>query len=290
MKTNALILLMAASTLAATAQTAAKPAAPSAATAKPAATATKSATATTGTSLPPGIPKVRGIVKTAFTASLRYQDYVIGTGADALPNKLYKVQYTGYRAADGVKFDSSYDHPRPPVKDKDGKPVLGDDGKPKLGDPQPMPFAQGQGRTIPGFDMGFVGMKVGGKRRLFIPYQLAYGSREIPDHGLEHPGIPAKSDLIFDVELVDVSELPAPPQRGPMGGMPSGMPPHPGAPGSPMHPPTPSAPVAAPTSSAPVTPVAPATAPATSTSAKAPAPAAVPATAAPATPAAPQSK
>jgi peptidylprolyl isomerase len=279
MKTAALILLMAAS---AAAQTAPKPAAPAAA--KPAAAATKSATATaTGIKLPPGIPPGKGIIKTAFTATLRYQDIVVGTGADAEPNKLYKVHYTGYRAADGVKFDSSYDHPRQPVKDKDGKPVLGEDGKPKLGDPQPMPFAQGQGRTIPGFDMGFVGMKVGGKRRLFIPYQLAYGTKEIPDHGPEHPGIPAKSDLIFDVELVDVSEMPAPPQRGPMGG----MPPHPGAPGAPgapAHPGAPTAPAGAPTSSTPAAPATPTAAPAASAPATAPAPAA------PATPAAPQSK
>jgi peptidylprolyl isomerase len=282
MKTHALILLMAASTLAATAQTPAKPAAP--ATAKPAASATKSATGT-GIKLPPGIPPAKGIVKTAFSVSLRYQDIKIGTGADAEPNKLYKVHYTGYRAADGVKFDSSYDHPRQPIRDKDGKPVLGDDGKPKLGDPQPMPFAQGQGRTIPGFDMGFVGMKVGGKRRIFIPYQLAYGSREIPDHGAEHPGIPAKSDLIFDVELVDVSDMPAAPQHGPMGGNPNGMPPHPGAP--PAHPGAPGAPGAPATA-----PAAPTAAPAaTSAPASAPAaPATAPATAAPATPAAPQSK
>ena len=58
--------------------------------------------------------------------------------------------------------------------------MLGDDGKPKLGDPQPMPFPQGMGRLIPGFDQGFGGMKVGGKRRLFIPWQLAYGARGRP--------------------------------------------------------------------------------------------------------------
>src|SRR5208337_4496486 len=126
---------------------------------------------------------------------------------------LYKVHYTGYRAADGVKFDSSYDHPGQPLKDKDGKPILGDDGKPKLGDPQPMPFPQGRGGAIMGFDQGFAGMKAGGKRRIFIPWQLAYGTRTIPDHGADHPGIPAKSDLIFDVELVEVSEIPAPQGR-----------------------------------------------------------------------------
>ena len=74
------------------------------------------------------------------------------------------------------------------MKDKDGKPVLGDDGKPKLGDPQPMAFPQGMGRLIPGFDQGFDGMKIGGKRRLFIPWQLAYGARDIPDPTQRIPG------------------------------------------------------------------------------------------------------
>jgi len=153
--------------------------------------------------------KIQGVIKPLFT--LRYEDYKIGTGAEAEPGKMYKVYYTGYRAADGVKFDSSFDHPGPPEKDVDGKPVLDADGKPKLGDPQPMAFPQGMGRLIPGFDQGFAGMKIGGKRRLFIPWQLAYGIRAIPDHGPGHPGIPAKSDLVFDVELVDVTEMPATP-------------------------------------------------------------------------------
>jgi len=278
-----MILLMAACAAAASSQSLVHPATKAASAAAKTGSAPKEncSTAAAGIALPASIPPVQGNVQSVF--ALRYQDYVIGTGAEAEPNKLYKVHYTGYRAADGVKFDSSYDHPRQPVKDKDGKPVLGEDGKPKLGDPQPMPFAQGQGRTIPGFDMGFVGMKVGGKRRLFIPYQLAYGTKEIPDHGPEHPGIPAKSDLIFDVELVDVSEMPAPPQRGPMGG----MPPHPGAPGAPgapAHPGAPTAPAGAPTSSTPAAPATPTAAPAASAPATAPAPAA------PATPAAPQSK
>ena len=52
---------------------------------------------------------------------------------------------------------------------------------------------------IVGWDEGFVGMKVGGKRRLFIPYQLAYG---VAGRGQ----IPAKADLIFDVELMGVRQ------------------------------------------------------------------------------------
>ena len=246
MKTEILMLLLAASTTAAIAQTAATPttsaAQPATGTAKPASSAKKPATsaakpattaaktATTaakpGTSataaahaaasstagkLPPGIPPVKGIVKTAF--SERWEDIKIGTGADAVANKVYKVHYTGYLAADGKKFDSSYDHPGQPLKDKDGKPVLDKDGKPMTGDPQPIAFPQGFGRLIPGFDQGFDGMKVGGKRRIFIPWQLAYGDKGRPGPDPAHPVIPPKADLIFDVDLVDVSDLPAQPNR-----------------------------------------------------------------------------
>ena len=306
MKRIVLILLMAACTAAASAQTqpkaaaqtakpAAKPATTAAPTAKPAAKP-----ATTAAKLPlgvpaPGVPAVKTVKKTAFT--LQYQDIKIGTGPDAEPNKLYKVLYTGWRAKDGVKFDSSADHPGPPVKDKDGKPVLDADGKPKLGDPQPIAFPQGMGRLIPGFDQGFGGMKVGGKRRLFIPWQLAYGNRDMPDHGPDHPGIPPKSDLIFDVELVEVADLPAPPTRPGMGGMPPGrpmpggvVPPKPGTPGAPAPgaaPAAPGTPAAAPAPGAPAATATPVTTPAP---AAAPTPAAASAPAAPATPAQPQPK
>jgi peptidylprolyl isomerase len=280
MKHTALILLLAASTVAASAQSTAKPVTttkPATTTAKPA--TAKSATraakpAVTADKLPPGAPVVKGIKKILYTASLRYQEIKIGDGVLAEPNKLYKIHYTGWRAADGVKFDSSYDHPGQPLKDKDGKPVLGADGKPKLGDPQPMVFPQGMGRTIAGFDQGFEGMKVGGKRRIFIPWQLGYGMRAIPDHGPEHPGIPAKSDLVFDVELLAVTDMPTPPARPAM--MPGGHP-LPGVkPGVQAKPGTPAAPTvpaakpaasatpatAAPTTSKQATPAAPATAPA----------------------------
>jgi peptidylprolyl isomerase len=157
----------------------------------------------TAVKLPPGVPPVHAPLKTAF--SLRYQDIRIGTGAEAEPNKMYKVQYTGWLASDGHKFDSSYDH-KGPVVDKDAKPELDADGKPKMA-AQPLSFPQGFGRLIPGFDQGFTGMKVGGKRRLFIPWQLAYGARGRPGPNAANPGIPPKADLIFDIELVDQSEL-----------------------------------------------------------------------------------
>ena len=262
---------MAVSAVTASAQAPAKPAAPSTTAPKATATAARPATALAPApiKLPPGIPPVKGLRKTAFV--LQYQDIKIGTGAVAEPGKLFKVLYTGWRAADGVKFDSSADH-RQPLRDKDGKPVLGDDGKPKLDVEQPMPFPQGMGRVIPGFDQGFGGMKVGGKRRIFIPWQLAYGTRAMPEHGPDHPGIPAKSDLIFDVELVEVADMPTAPMHPGMGGM-GGMggapghgmtmpPNHPGAPATPSAPAAPAAPgapAAAPKPAAPSAPAAPAT-------------------------------
>jgi peptidylprolyl isomerase len=304
MKQTALILMLTACTVAATAQTPAPPTAPAAkpavaaTTAKPATAAAKPAvTATTATSStakpaaaaakaapatpptvaafikePAAIPAVKGIQKPLFTAALRYKEIKVGAGAVAEPGKLYKVLYTGYRASDGVIFDSTALHPRPPVLDKDGKPVLGDDGKPKQGPPQPMPFPQGIGGTIIGFDQGFAGMKVGGQRRIFIPWQMGYGTRTVPDRGPDHPGIPAKSDLIFDVELVDVTDMPAqqarpgmmPGMRPGASGQPMSMKPGaPGAPGAPMQmmvapkPAPPPAPGIAPSTAAPATPTAP---------------------------------
>jgi peptidylprolyl isomerase len=137
--------------------------------------------------------------------ALRYQDFKIGTGAEAEPNKLYKVQYTYWLATDGEKIDSTYDHPGPPVKDAAGKVVREADGKIKLSDPLTVNFVQGRHQMIWGFDEGMKGMKIGGKRRLFIPWQLAWGAMGHP------PAIPAMSDMIYDVELVDIVDPPAPP-------------------------------------------------------------------------------
>jgi peptidylprolyl isomerase len=127
------------------------------------------------------IPVVPGVPKTLYT--LKYIDTVIGTGPLAEAQKWYTVRYTGW-TADGTKFDSSYDHPG-------GEPIT---------------FPYGAQRVIIGWDTGFEGMHVGGKRRLFIPYQLAYGETGRP------PVIPATADLIFDIELVSMSDTPpAPP-------------------------------------------------------------------------------
>jgi peptidylprolyl isomerase len=128
--------------------------------------------------LPKNIPPVAGPVKTQYV--MRYQEIKVGTGDLAAPGQIYTVNYTGWLASDGTKFDSSYDR---------GKPI---------------DFPQGVKRVITGWDQGFEGMHVGGKRRLFIPYQLAYGEKGRP------PVIPPKANLIFDVELVAVRDLNAP--------------------------------------------------------------------------------
>jgi peptidylprolyl isomerase len=112
------------------------------------------------------------------TFTLGYVDIVVGTGAPAAAGKYISVKYTGY-LMDGTKFDSSDDHP--------GKEAID------------LPY--GEHQVIQGWDTGFEGMRVGGKRRLFIPYQLAYGEAG------KGP-IPAKAPLLFDVELVGVSDGP----------------------------------------------------------------------------------
>jgi len=133
-------------------------------------------------------PEVREAIDlkpTTFT--LAYVDVVQGTGALVKSGKFLSVKYTGY-LANGTKFDSSEDHP----------------GK------EPLTFQYGMHKVIEGWDTGYEGMHVGGKRRIFIPYQLAYGEagRQV---------IPAKAELVFDMEVVAQSDTEpkpaAPPAR-----------------------------------------------------------------------------
>jgi peptidylprolyl isomerase len=149
----------------------------------------------------PSLPAGLGCPKILY--ALTYVDLKVGTGELAQPHQFYTVHYTGY-LTDGTKFDSSYDHPG-------GEPIT---------------FPYGAHRVIPGWDTGFEGMHVGGKRRLFIPYQLAYGEAGRP------PVIPPKAELIFDVELVSQSDTPPAPPPGSQVIPPQGRPtsPPPGTP------------------------------------------------------------
>jgi len=235
MKITSTILWMAALTVVASAQTqtnpagtaptpAAKPAtaaAPAAAASKTTSTvAAKPATATAlavapWIKLPPGVPKVTppAAVK-AIPFTVHYQDIKIGAGAEAESGKIWQIKYTEWRAADGVQIDTwNSDAHKKTSLGKDGKPETGPDGKPKMTDAEPAKIVQGAGRiSITGLDYGLAGMKIGGKRRIFIPWQLGFGMRSIPDR-TGQPGIPAKSDLIIDVELVGVTDVPAAPAR-----------------------------------------------------------------------------
>ena len=132
-----------------------------------------------GLQLPAPIPWIEGEERTAF--ALRYIDVARGSGAPAEPRKCFFANYTGW-LTNGTKFDSS----------RDTMP----NGQPRT----PISFPQGGRRVIAGWDAGFEGMRVGGKRRLLIPYQLAYGELGRP------PVIPPKAELIFDVELMAVTD------------------------------------------------------------------------------------
>lgn len=100
-------------------------------------------------------------------------DVVVGAGAEATPGSMVAVHYTG-TLPDGTVFDSSI--PR-------GEPFV---------------FSLGAGQVIKGWDQGVAGMKVGGKRTLVIPADLAYGPQAVGNI------IPANATLLFDVELIAV--------------------------------------------------------------------------------------
>ena len=107
-------------------------------------------------------------------------DTKIGTGKEAGTGATVYMHYTGWLY-------------RPLAKHMHGKMFDSSVGR------DPLDFVLGAGRVIKGWDQGIQGMKVGGKRTLIIPSELAYGSRPAPGGG-----IPPNSALIFDVELVDV--------------------------------------------------------------------------------------
>jgi FKBP-type peptidyl-prolyl cis-trans isomerase len=108
-------------------------------------------------------------------SGVAYWDLVVGTGKTAVKGSKVRVNYTGWLLEEGTKFDSSYDRK------------------------EPLEFTLGAGSVIKGWELGVAGMKVGGKRQLRIPPELAYGYRGQP------PEIPRNAYLIFDVELLDVN-------------------------------------------------------------------------------------
>lgn len=101
------------------------------------------------------------------------KDSKVGTGPAAKAGDTVRVHYTG-RLLDGTKFDSSLDRN------------------------EPFEFTLGQGQVIKGWDEGVLGMKKGGKRRLTIPAEMAYGKMGSP------PKIPPDAPLEFDVELIEI--------------------------------------------------------------------------------------
>jgi len=106
-------------------------------------------------------------------SGLKYIEQKVGDGKVAKSGDVVEVHYTG-TLKDGKKFDSSRDRNKT------------------------FSFTLGKGQVIKGWDEGVAGMKEGGKRKLMIPSDLAYGEKGRP------PVIPENAELHFDVELVKV--------------------------------------------------------------------------------------
>lgn len=108
-----------------------------------------------------------------MSEQIEITDIVLGEGKAVVKGALITTQYTGW-LEDGTKFDSSYDRG------------------------QAFQCVIGTGRVIKGWDIGLMGMKVGSKRKLFVPAHLAYGERKIGAY------IKPNSNLIFEIELLEV--------------------------------------------------------------------------------------
>jgi peptidylprolyl isomerase len=111
-------------------------------------------------------------------SELVVKDIVAGKGKRAKAGDTVGVQYVGVLFDSGKEFDASWRGDQPG---------------------QELEFPLGEGRVIPGWDQGLVGMRVGGRRRLVIPAELAYGAQGFP------PAIPPNAALIFDVDLKNVT-------------------------------------------------------------------------------------
>ena len=120
-----------------------------------------------------GFQKLQNSSKPYVDRGVEIQDIKVGNGSEAVDSTLITVHYTG-RLMDGKIFDRSLERG------------------------QPFTFKLGSGQVIAGWEQGIKGMKVGGIRQLKIPSALGYGHRGSP------PAIPPDSDLMFEVELLDV--------------------------------------------------------------------------------------
>jgi peptidylprolyl isomerase len=105
-------------------------------------------------------------------AELIAKDIVVGKGPKAKPGDTLSMQYTGVAFSTGTKFDASWDRGA-----------------------EPFTFKVGAGNVIPGWDQGIPGMRVGGRRELVIPAELAYGAQS------PSPDIGPNETLIFVVDL-----------------------------------------------------------------------------------------
>lgn len=121
-----------------------------------------------------------------YPDGLQVIDLTVGTGDVAKKGENATVQYTGW-LTNCHPFDSS----RQPGR-------------------SPFTFQVGQGQVIPGWDEGVPGMKVGGKRKLIIPSQLAYGSQGQTDQSTGATIIPPNATLLFEIELVSLAPGPSP--------------------------------------------------------------------------------
>ena len=127
-----------------------------------------------------------GLTPVTYPDGLKVIDLKVGTGAAAISGENAEVQYTGW-LTNCQQFDSSRNPGRTSFT-----------------------FQLGQQQVIAGWDEGLLGMKVGGKRKLIVPPDLAYGSQGQTDQTTGATIIPPNATLIFDVELLSVKPGPSP--------------------------------------------------------------------------------
>ena len=135
-----------------------------------------SASISSDTSVKPTIPASSDPPPTDLVS----KDIVVGDGAEAKKGDQLSVQYVGADYTTGVQFDASWDNG------------------------QPLPLQLGAGQVIAGWDQGIVGMKVGGRRELIIPPDLAYGAQGQP------PSISPNETLVFVIDLLDAQKAASP--------------------------------------------------------------------------------